>query len=157
MPPKPFLDISEIDIEKVVADREVIRKTVPQRHEMEQIEVIHHVDHEQQIAVGSLGIQADDWWAKGHIPGRPIFPGALMIEAAAQLSTWLFKEITKDERFFGFGGVDDVKFRGAVVPPTRLVLLAKLVQARSRVALFDTQGLVDGRMVFSARITGLAV
>lgn len=157
MPPELFLDVAGLDLHAVVADREAIRKAVPQRFEMEQVEVIHFLDRERKLAAGSLVIREDAWWAKGHIPGRPIFPGALIIEAAAQLSTWLFKELSSDERFFGFGAVDEVKFRNPVVPPSRLLLLSKLVQTRSRIAVFDTQGAVDGRLVFSGRISGMAV
>ncbi|MEK7223261.1 MAG: hypothetical protein AAB156_03205, partial [Pseudomonadota bacterium] len=34
--------------------------------------------------------------------------------------------------FLGFGGIDDAKFRGAVVPPCRVILVGKIVDARAR-------------------------
>jgi 3-hydroxyacyl-[acyl-carrier-protein] dehydratase len=53
--------------------------------------------------------------------------------------------------------VDDVKFRGQVVPGDRLFLLGQAVEIRDRRAVFDTQGVVAGRLVMEARITGMPI
>jgi 3-hydroxyacyl-[acyl-carrier-protein] dehydratase len=84
-------------------------------------------------------------------------PGVLMLEAAAQLCTYYYKKITQDERFLGFGGIDKVKFRGKVVPGDKLILIAKNIELRSRRAIFDTQGVVDGKLVFEGVIIGMVV
>ena len=84
-------------------------------------------------------------------------PGVMMVEAAAQLCTFYYKKSISDDRFLGFGGVDKVKFRGTVVPGDKLILIAKNLELRPRRATFDTQGVVDGRIVFEARIIGMAV
>jgi 3-hydroxyacyl-[acyl-carrier-protein] dehydratase len=84
-------------------------------------------------------------------------PGVLMIEAAAQMSSFYYKYVQKDPRFLGFGGVDGVKFRGQVVPGDRLLLVGKVVEIRNRRAVFDTQGVVGDRLAFEARITGMPI
>ena len=81
----------------------------------------------------------------------------LLVEAAAQLSTWLYKELIDDERFFGFGGIDAVRFRGPVAPGDHVILLAQVTEVRSRRCVFDCQAAVNGRMVFQGVITGMAV
>jgi len=102
-------------------------------------------------------VREDEFWVRGHIPGRPLLPGVLMIEAAAQMCSLYYKVVQKDERFLGFGGVDGVKFRGQVAPGERLILLGKAVEIRGRRAVFDTQGIVGERLVFEARITGMPI
>ena len=39
--------------------------------------------------------------------------------------------------------------------PTAIVVMAKMVEIRSRRAVFDTQAVVGDRVVFEARITGM--
>jgi 3-hydroxyacyl-[acyl-carrier-protein] dehydratase len=59
--------------------------------------------------------------------------------------------------FMGFGGVTDVKFRGMVVPGDRLIMVGKLKELRSRRAVGDAQGYVNGTLVFEGTITGMWV
>jgi 3-hydroxyacyl-[acyl-carrier-protein] dehydratase len=150
-------DLGAIDLTRSIRTREEIRARLPQRHEMEQLDAVHHLDAERGLAVGSRDVGEDEWWVRGHIPGRPIFPGVLMIESAAQLATWLSRELKEDDRFMGFGGLDKVRFRGAVEPGSRLVLIARLKAARTRMSVFDCQGVVDGRLVFEGTVTGVFV
>ena len=79
-----------------------------------------------------------------------------MVEAAAQLCSFHYHmAVPEDKRFFGFGGIDAVKFRGEVKPGDVFVIVAKVAELRSRRAVFDAQGFVGDRMVFEGRITGM--
>ena len=78
-----------------------------------------------------------------------------MIESAAQLASYLSHEVMEHKQFMGFGGVDAVKFRGTVAPPARMYIILKLVEVRSRRTVVDAQGIVDGKLIFEARITGM--
>lgn len=159
--PQTLLDLSRIDTSRVVADLEAIRRHNPQRFEMEQLTRVCHFDKEAGEAAGVLELPDDPWWARGHVPGRPLMPGVLMLEAAAQLCSWcawqVYDAATYKDRFFGFGGIDDVKFRWVVLPGQSLLILGKKVEVRDRRAIFDTQGLVEGKVAFTARITGMWV
>jgi len=60
-----------------------------------------------------------------------------------------------DKGFLGFGGVDNVKFRGVVVPGQRIGMLGRMLEMRPRRCKAATQGFVDGRLVYEGVITGM--
>ena len=90
------------------------------------------------------------------MPNRPLLPGVLMLEMAAQACAVLAK-LRGCDTFIGFGGVDNCKFRETVVPPARLYIIGVGVDFRPRRIVSDTQGVMDGKLVFEARITGLTI
>ena len=157
MAPLLLVDLSKIDPGRVLMSIEEIRQFNPHRFEMEMLSGVLHLDTAAGEIVAFKDVRPDEFWVRGHIPGRPLMPGVLMIEAAAQMSSLYYKRVTGDARFLGFGGVDAVKFRGQVVPGDRLLLLGKVVELRNRRAVFDTQGVVGDRLVFEARITGMPI
>lgn len=157
MPPKFLIDLTGIDISKPEINIEEIRAINPHRYEMEQLSGILKFDPANKLIVGYKDVTRDEFWVRGHIPGRPLMPGVMMVEAAAQLCTFYYKKCIPDDRFLGFGGVDKVKFRGTVLPGDRLILVARNTELRPRRATFDTQGVVDGRVVFEGVIIGMAV
>ncbi len=158
MPPPVILDPAGLSFDEAESI-ERVRAFTPQRHEFQLLDRVIHFDRENKIAAGYHDVREDGWWARGHIPGRPIFPGVLMIEIAAQLASYvthcLLPEL--DDRFIGFGGVDAVKFRGAVVPPSRFVVVGQGLQVKTRRSVCLAQGFVDNVMVFEAKITGMPV
>ncbi|MGQ3686049.1 MAG: 3-hydroxyacyl-ACP dehydratase FabZ family protein [Candidatus Loosdrechtia sp.] len=157
MPQDIFIDVSTLDFNNPIKDINAIRTVIPHRYEMEQLCGILMFDIDQRIIVGYKDVTDKEFWVRGHIPGRPLMPGVMMLEAAAQLCTYYYKQTTKDDRFLGFGGIDDVKFRGKVVPGDKLILIAKNKELRSRRAVFDTQGVVNGKLVFEGIIIGMVV
>lgn len=161
MPTQPLIDLALIDTSKTVDPIERIREANPQRFELEQLSRIVYVDDAAGRVAGVLDLPENPWWARGHIPDRPLMPGVLMIEAAAQLCSYFVRRVYDAAefggRFFGFGGIDDVKFRGTVFPGESLLILGEKVEIRPRRAVFRTQGFVQGKMCFEATITGMWV
>ena len=157
MPPKALVDLSRIDVNHVEDDIEGIRKHNQQRYEMEMLTAIVHFDPEAQCLVGYKDTSESDFWVRGHVPGRPLMPGVLICECAAQLCSYYYGRTTESDRFMGFAGLDGVKFRGQIVPGDRLVMLAKLAKLTSRISSFDCQGFVNDRMVFCGTIQGVVL
>ena len=155
MPPRLLADLSKIDLEHVEAGPEKIRKRNAQRYEMEHLDGVICCRPEEKLIVGFKDVADDEFWVRGHIPGRPLLPGVLMCEAAAQLCSYYYKEVTRNDQFLGFGGLTGVKFRGPVSPGTRLILLARNTELNRRRATFDVQGIVDGKLVFEGAIIGM--
>ena len=156
MPPVALVDPATIDTSRVLADREAIRQGNPQRFEMEQLTAIVFLDKADHLIIGYKDVVADEFWVRGHMPGYPLMPGVLMCEAAAQLSSYYCHSIKLAEgNFIGFGGMEDVRFRGVVRPGDRLVLVSKATRVNRRQTVFETQGFVGTNMVFHGRIIGV--
>src|SRR3954454_24586083 len=125
MPPVPLVDPTTIDTSRVLVDREGIRRANPQRFEMEQLTAIVALVPEKHLIIGYKDVEADEFWVRGHLPDYPLMPGVLICEAAAQLSSFYCHTIKLVENgFLGFGGMEDVRFRGQVRPGDRLVMVA---------------------------------
>jgi 3-hydroxyacyl-[acyl-carrier-protein] dehydratase len=157
VPVQLLVDPTTYDFNKTIMPIEEIRKYNLQRFEMEQLSGVLKWDSEAGEIVCYKDITDQEFWVRGHIPGRPLMPGVIMIEASAQMCSLYFSLVSKMDKFIGFGGVDEVKFRGQVVPGDKLLLLGKLIELRPRRAIFDTQGVVNGSMVFQARIVGMPI
>lgn len=159
MAAEPLIDFDALDLSQVIHPKEEILQYNQQRGTFEMLDGVVHVDHEKNLIVGFKEVRDGDWWAKDHIPGRPLFPGAMMIEAAAQLCTldlYLRRPDMKDT-FVGFGGLNNTRFRQAVVPDCRMYLAARLDRLRSRMFTYYAQALVDRTLVFESDVMGVIV
>ncbi len=155
MPPKWLFDISDIDFNNVVFDTKEIEKINPQKYEMRQIDSIVHYAPEKKEIIALKEVKDDEFWVRGHIPGRPLYPGVLMIEAAAQMSSIAAIKETAESRFIGFGGIENVKFRQQVVPGDKLYILGKFIKITPRKFVMAVQGIVNDKMAFEAQIIGM--
>ena len=84
MAPPLILDLKHIDLNHVAYDIEAIRKINPHRHEMEQLTSVIYADPNPPTLVGLKEVTMNEFWVRGHIPGEPIMPGVIMLEAAAK-------------------------------------------------------------------------
>ena len=107
MPPQFVFDISGIDLNHVIYDQEQIRAANPQRGTMEHLNGIVYAEPSRGEIIGFKDVRADEFWVEGHIPGRPLLPGVLMIEAGAQLASFYTRVFVGWKGFIGFGGCDE--------------------------------------------------
>jgi 3-hydroxyacyl-[acyl-carrier-protein] dehydratase len=156
MPPELHFDPSRLDHSHVLADQEAIRRVNPQRFEMEQLTAIIYYDPEAKIVAGYKDVRPEEFWVRGHMPDYPLLPGVLMCEAAAQLcSYFILTTGIMEADFVGFGGLENVRFRGVVRPGDRLVLIGKGIRLNRRQAVVNVQGFVGSTMVFHGDILGV--
>jgi 3-hydroxyacyl-[acyl-carrier-protein] dehydratase len=157
MPPVLLFDIKNIDLHHVEYDRSAIAEVNPQSYEMSQLDGILWADREKLQCLGYKDVTDKEFWIRGHIPGRPIMPGVIMVEAAAQIASFFMKRIYGLEGFIGFSGIEQTRFRETVVPGDRLLLLCHICKIRSRQFSAAVQGLVGEKMVFDTIVTGMKV
>lgn len=157
MPPAAILNPADFPT-KVLHDQTAIRERNLQRFEMEQLSAITLIDENRKLIVGYRDLAEDEFWARGHMPGFPLMPGVLMCEAAAQLSSFYchYFDLVQGD-FVGFGGMDNVRFRGMVRPGERFWLAGQTDRHSPRRMKFAMQGFVGERMVFHGDFIGISM
>ena len=156
--PTPHVDLAGVSLDPPAHDIRAIRDLLPHRYEMELLTAVVRVDRENHIVIGYKDVTEHEFWVRGHFPGNPIMPGVLMCEAAAQV-TCFYTQYTKvhDGVLLGIGGIENTRFRRAVVPGDRLVLVGKGVRVRPRMTMFNVQGFVGGEMAFHTDVIGVVI
>jgi len=157
MPPSFVYDLSKVDFTRLVVSLEGIQQIIPQRFEMAQLDGIVHIDEPADTIIGVKYVTENEFWCRGHIPGRPLMPGVMMIECAAQLSAYWVMKKHPERGFIGFAKCDETRFRGTVVPPATLFMIAQMVEQGRRRTVSRCQGIVDGTLIFESLITGMSV
>lgn len=129
----------------------------PHRFEMALLDGI--VFQTEERIVGFKDVSGGEFWVRGHFPGRPLMPGVLMCECAAQLSSYfalMNNMVTKGN--IGLGGLENVRFRGPVVPGDRLVIMMKRDRFRQNIIFnSDFQGYIDQTLVVEGTIIGVVL
>ena len=87
----------------------------------------------------------------GHFPGKPIFPGVLILEALAQVAGVLgFKTAGNNDDLYLYAGIDKARFKHPVVPGDRLDMQVKLIKERRGIWKFHGIASVAGKNVCEA-------
>lgn len=152
-----FFDISHIPLDQIAVSYDEVGRLNPQCGDMRQLDHVIWLSPDHTQALGVKTVRDDEFWVPGHIPGRPIFPGVLMIEAGAQLVSVLFKTKTGNLTFLGFIRCDEVVFRHQVVPGDKFLILGKEHIRTNRRFVSKVQGVVGDKLVFEATISGMGV
>lgn len=152
-----LFDIASIDLGATAIDAEQVGRINPQSGPMRQLDYVIWINDDNTQALGVKKVREDEFWVPYHIPGRPMMPGVLMIEAAAQLSNILYFQKVSEPRFIGFTRCDDAVFRHQVVPGDTLYLLAHELDFRRRRFISRTQAIVNDALAFEAQVTGMVI
>ncbi|MEW6101990.1 MAG: bifunctional UDP-3-O-[3-hydroxymyristoyl] N-acetylglucosamine deacetylase/3-hydroxyacyl-ACP dehydratase [Candidatus Omnitrophota bacterium] len=104
-------------------------------------------------ATGLKNVTINDYFFKGHFPGKPVMPGVLIIEAMAQVGgvMMLAPEENRGKLAY-FMAANNVKFRRPVVPGDQLILEAEAGKIKSKTGQVRTRALVDGKVVAEAEL-----
>jgi len=102
-------------------------------------------------AVGIKNVTINDYFFKGHFPGKPVMPGVIIIEAMAQVGGVMMPAPEENRgKIAYFMAIDNVKFRKPVLPGDQLVLEIEAGKIKSRTGQVFGKALVDGKVVAEA-------
>jgi 3-hydroxyacyl-[acyl-carrier-protein] dehydratase len=134
-------------------DRAGIEAILPHREPFLLIdEVLELVPGEHVVALKR--VREDEWYLRGHFPGRPVMPGVLIVEAMAQTgAVAVLSEEENRGRIALFAGIDDTRFKRIVEPGDELQLECTLEQVRGPIGKGRARATVDGQLAARGTLT----
>jgi len=135
---------------KTCLEIEDIKKIIPHREPFIFVDRITDIEYGKR-ATGLKNVTINDYFFKGHFPGRPVMPGVIIVEAMAQVGAVML--LASDEyrgKLAFFMSIDNVKFRKPVVPGDQLILEVETVKVKSKIGQVRGKALVDGKVVAEA-------
>lgn len=134
-------------------NKKEIKEIIPQREPFLMIdEVEEYTPGEKAIAYKNVDI--NEWYFKGHFPGKPIMPGVLIAESLAQAGAIaiLSMEENKGKNAL-FAGIDKMKFKKMVVPGDRLKLKVNIIKRKGPIGVGEGIATVNGNLVAKGEFT----
>lgn len=131
-------------------DITTIKKILPHREPFLFVDKIISLENGKR-ATGLKNVTINDYFFKGHFPGRPIMPGVLIIEALAQVGGVMMLAAEENRgKLAYFLSADNIKFRKTVVPGDQLILDVEAGKIKSKTGQVRAKALVDGKVVAEA-------
>lgn len=150
---------SEFDLNKPIATKEDIALINPHRHELALLDGILYEDEASGRAVGYHDVRDDEFWVRGHFPEKALMPGVITCECAAQLCAYFARRSKLlEDCLIALGGLDEIKFRGPVVPGDRLITMLEKIKGRRNILIVGRfQCFVEEELVVEGIIKGVAL
>lgn len=108
-----------------------------------------------QSGEGEYKIRGDESFLRGHFPGKPVFPGVLLVEAAAQLAGVVAQSDPKIPplKNLKLTALRNVKILGAAKPGETILLEATITGRFDNLIQAQAMAKAGGEVVLTAELT----
>ena len=140
----------------VVMDAIDVQAVLPHRYPFLLVDRVVEFDSGRR-AVGLKNVTVNDPYFQGHFPGRPVFPGVLIVEALAQLGGVLAIRSSSVEGspVVYLTGIDKAKFRKPVIPGDQIRLEVEVMKRRPPFWKMQGKAFVGNDLVCEAESTAM--
>ena len=107
-----------------------------------------------KAGVGEYTVRGDEPFLRGHFPGEPLFPGVLLVEAAAQLAGVVAQSDPKIPPLAGLKltALRNVKILGSARPGETIRLEARIVGRLGNLIQAQATASVNGQTVLQGEL-----
>ena len=131
-------------------DATAIMKILPHREPFLFVDKIIFLEQGKR-ATGIKNVTINDYFFRGHFPGKPVMPGVLIVEAMAQVGGVMMLAPQENRgKLAYFLAANNIKFRKIVVPGDQLVLQVEAGKIKSKTGQVHAKALVNGKVVAEA-------
>ncbi len=141
----------------MVMDITDIMEVIPHRYPFLLVDRIVEFVPKERI-IGIKNVTMNEPFFQGHFPGHPIFPGALLIEAMAQVGCILmFKSFNLSPKEFVvyFMGIDKARFRHPVRPGDTVRFVLEPTVIKRKMSKMRGEAFVGDKLVCDAEIMAM--
>jgi 3-hydroxyacyl-[acyl-carrier-protein] dehydratase len=131
---------------------EQIKEIIPHRDPFLLLDEIIELDTFK--ASGIKHVTPDEFYFKGHFPGKPVVPGVILVESLAQVGAVI---ILSHDKYKGkiayFTGIKNAKFRKSVLPGDTVYLHCEVTRIKGAFGFGKAEAYVNDELVCEAEVS----